>query len=121
MTATGLPLGDQDMHVHSTYSDGAGSVAENVAQAERAGITALTCVDHVRRDTEWVTSFVDEVRELGTLTEIELRSGIEAKILDTSGELDLPDDLGGVDRIYAADHRVPLDDGPAHPAAVRVA
>jgi putative hydrolase len=121
MTATGLPLGDQDMHVHSTYSDGTGSVAENVVQAERAGVTALTCVDHVRRDTEWVTSFVDEVRELATRTEIELRSGIEAKILDTSGELDLPDDLGGVDRIYAADHRVPLDDGPAHPAVVRVA
>jgi putative hydrolase len=121
MTRNGLPRRDQDMHVHSTYSDGAGSVAENLVQAERAGLTALTCVDHVRRDTDWVSAFAGEVRELGAGTDIEVRSAIEAKILDTTGELDLPSDTGGVDRIYAADHRVPLDDGPADPAAVRIA
>ncbi len=116
-----LPTGDQDMHVHSTYSDGVGTVAENIVQAERAGLAALTCVDHVRRDTDWVSSFAAEVRELAGGTKVEVRSGVEAKILDTSGELDLPPDIDGVDRIYAADHRVPLDDGPADPAAVRIA
>jgi putative hydrolase len=121
MTINDLPTGDEDMHVHSTYSDGAGSVAENIVQAERAGLAAMTCVDHVRRDTGWVTAFAEEVRELGAGTDIELRSGIEAKILGTSGELDMPADTGGVDRIYAADHRVPLDEGPADPAAVRIA
>jgi putative hydrolase len=109
------------MHVHSTYSDGTGTVAENLEEAERAGLTALTCVDHVRSDTYWVPAFADEVRELGRGTDIEVRSAVEAKILDTSGELDMPADTGGVDRIYAADHRVPLDDGPADPAAVRIA
>jgi putative hydrolase len=121
MSANGLPGSDQDMHVHSTYSDGAGTVAENIVQAERAGLAALTCVDHVRRDTDWVGSFAAEVRELAAGTSVDVRSGIEAKILDTSGELDLPPDIDGVDRIYAADHRVPLEDGPADPAAVRVA
>jgi putative hydrolase len=121
MSANGLPAPDQDMHVHSTYSDGAGSVAENLIEAERMGLVAMTCVDHVRRDTDWVTAFTEEVRDLGTGTDIDLRSGIEAKILDASGELDLPTETGEVDRIYAADHRVPLDDGPADPAAVRIA
>jgi putative hydrolase len=116
-----LPATDQDMHVHSTFSDGSGTVAENVAQAERAGLSALTCVDHVRRDTAWVNEFAAEVREQAADTNVELRCGIEAKILDTSGELDLPADVDGIDRIYAADHRVPLDDGPADPAAVRIA
>lgn len=121
MRANGLPAPDQDMHVHSTYSDGAGTVAENLIHAERAGLIALTCVDHVRRDTDWVPAFAEEVRELGAASAIDVRSGIEAKILDTAGELDLPSDTAGVDRIYAADHRVPLDDGPADPAAVRIA
>jgi putative hydrolase len=121
MNANGLPSMDQDMHVHSTYSDGAASVAENVVAAERAGLAALSCVDHVRRDTEWAPAFAKEVRALASGTEIEVRSGLEAKILDSSGELDLPADTGGVDRVYAADHRVPLEDGPAHPAAVKQA
>jgi putative hydrolase len=116
-----LPGPDQDMHVHSTYSDGAASVAENLVAAERAGLAAVSCVDHVRRDTEWAPRFAEEVRALASGTEIEVRSGLEAKILDSSGELDLPADTGGVDRIYAADHRVALDDGPADPAAVRLA
>jgi putative hydrolase len=121
MSSNGLPAPDQDMHVHSTYSDGAGTVAENVIAAERAGLKALTCVDHVREGTAWAPAFAEEVRRLAAETEVELRSGLEAKILDTTGELDLPEDTGGVDRVYAADHRVPLEDGPAEPEAVRLA
>jgi putative hydrolase len=117
----GLPAPDQDMHVHSTYSDGAATVAENLIAAERAGLSAITCVDHVRRDTDWAPEFAEEVRSLSSGSGLQVRSGLEAKILDTSGELDLPGDTGGVDRIYAADHRVPLDDGPADPAAIRLA
>jgi putative hydrolase len=109
------------MHVHSIYSDGAGTIAENLRAAEKARLSALTCVDHVRADTDWAPAFAAEVRDLAEETEVDVRSGLEAKILDTSGELDLPADTGGVDRIYAADHRVPLDDGPADPAAVRLA
>jgi putative hydrolase len=116
-----VPAPDQDMHVHSIYSDGSGTVAENVIAAERGGLVALTCVDHVREGTDWAPAFAEEVRRLAAGTDIELRSGLEAKILDTSGELDLPEDTGGVDRIYAADHRVPLEDGPAEPAAVGLA
>lgn len=121
MSSNGLPATNQDMHVHSTYSDGSGSVAENVIAAERAGLVAITCVDHVRRSTDWVPAFAEEVRSLDHATDVEVRSAVEAKILDTSGELDLPADIGGVDRVYAADHRVPLDDGPADPAAIRIA
>jgi putative hydrolase len=121
MTSNGLPKPDQDMHVHSTYSDGAGTIAENLIAAEKAGLSALTCVDHVRADTDWAPAFAEEVRVFAKETEIDVCSGLEAKILDTSGELDLPGDTGGANRIYAADHRVPLDDGPADPAAVRLA
>ena len=50
---------------------------------------------------------------------MQLRCGIEAKLLDTTGALDLPPEIDGVDAIYAADHQVPLAEGPTHPREVR--
>jgi putative hydrolase len=106
------------MHVHSTFSDGADRIEDNIAEAEALGLTALGCVDHVRADTDWVPSYVEAVNALRGTTAVELRCGIEAKLMDTSGALDLPDDIEGIDAIYAADHQVPLD-GPTHPREVK--
>jgi putative hydrolase len=111
----------EDNHVHSTFSDGKGTIAENVAAAEARGLLRLTCVDHVRADTAWAAEFVGAVREADQETEIELHCGLEAKLLDTEGNLDLPPDLGGADYVYAADHQVPLASGPAHPREVKAA
>jgi putative hydrolase len=117
--ATPDPRTLQDMHVHSTFSDGADSIADNIAEAQRLGLRELTCVDHVRASTDWVPDYVAAVQALRPTTELSLRCAIEAKLLDTDGSLDLPDEIGGVDAIYAADHQVPLADGPHHPREVR--
>lgn len=109
----------QDMHVHSTFSDGRDPVEGNVAEAEALGLTELTCVDHVRADTEWVPEYLAAVRRVGAQTDVDLRCAIEAKLMDTDGVLDLPDRIAGVDAVYAADHQVPLADGPNHPRDVR--
>jgi putative hydrolase len=111
----------EDNHVHSTFSDGKGTIAENIAAAEALGLLRLTCVDHVRADTAWAPDFVRAVREADQETEIELHCGLEAKLLDTEGNLDVPPDLGGADYVYAADHQVPLASGPAHPREVKAA
>ena len=49
---------DEDNHVHSTFSDGKGTIAENIAAAEAVGLKRLVCVDHVRLDTTYVPEFV---------------------------------------------------------------
>lgn len=116
---TAADLLAQDTHVHSTFSDGANTIAENVAEAEALGLTALTCVDHVRRDTAWVPDYVAAVRELRATTRVRLRCAVEAKLLDTSGALDAPLELDGVDLVYVADHQVPLADGPYNPRTVK--
>lgn len=116
-----MPEPRQDMHVHSTFSDGANSLEENVAEAESLGLVELGCVDHVRGDTDWVPSYAAAVAAMRGRTEVRLQCGIEAKLLDTAGALDLPEPCAGVDAIYAADHQVPLDDGPHHPREIRAA
>jgi putative hydrolase len=108
----------EDMHVHSTFSDGKGTIAENIAAAEGIGLDALGCVDHVRAGTDWVPEYVAAVRAARETTAVRLQCGIEAKLLDTDGALDLPDAIDSVDAIYAADHQVPLADGPHHPREV---
>lgn len=45
--------------------------------------------------------------------------GVEAKILDGTGRLDLPSDLRGVDFLYAADHQFPLGDRLFSPREIR--
>ncbi len=109
---------NQDMHVHSTFSDGKTTIEQNVAEAERLGLAELTCVDHVRADTDWVPEYVAAVRRAAERTPIALHCAVEAKILDTEGALDVPPDLAGVDAVYAADHQVPSPEGPLHPRRV---
>jgi putative hydrolase len=116
-----MPEPRQDMHVHSTFSDGANTLDENVAEAESLGLVQLGCVDHVRAETGWVPAYAAAVADLRERTGVRLQCGIEAKLLDTSGALDLPEASPGVDAIYAADHQVPLDDGPHHPREIRAA
>jgi putative hydrolase len=87
--------------------------------AEAAGVTTLGLVDHVRVDTTWLPDFVAAVDAVRATTEIEVLCGVEAKMLDRSGRLDLPPDLDGVDYVAIADHQVPFGCGPMHPAEVR--
>lgn len=110
----------EDHHVHSTFSDGASTLEENVEQAERLGLTRLGCVDHVRVDTTYVPDYAAAVRALRPKTGVALTIGIEAKILDVGGTLDLPAvGLDEVDLVYVADHQFPWHDGPRSPRVVK--
>jgi putative hydrolase len=113
------PVLTQDMHVYSTFSDGKNTIEENVAEAERIGLTELACVDHVRADTEWIPAYVEAVREGRKQTPIVLHCAVEAKILDVYGCLDLPAELEGIDMVYAVGHQAPSPDGPMNPRSTR--
>jgi putative hydrolase len=113
---------DEDYHVHSAFSDDAQStVAENVAAARERGLRTLCIADHVRRDTAWVPDLVAAVAPYRLAGGLRVLAGVEAKILDTAGRLDLPPRLDGIDLVLIADHQFPAEDGPAHPDRVRAA
>jgi len=59
---------------------------------------------------DWLAGWVADVRRHDAQTPVTLIAGIEAKILDEDGTIDMPEDIHGVDRIYAADHRLPWQD-----------
>jgi putative hydrolase len=110
----------EDHHVHSTFSDGRSTLEENIARAEQLGLRRLGCVDHVRIDTTYVPEYAAAVRALRPTTAVELTVGIEAKILDAAGTLDLPaSGLEDVDLVYVADHQFPWADGPRAPRLVK--
>src|SRR3569833_838127 len=111
-----------DMQVHSTFSDGADTVDANVRAAEAIGLTHMTSVDNVSENTEWLAQNVAEVRRVRETTDVHLTIGIEAKLLYTTGRLDMPEQLpDGIEVIYAADHQVAMPGGVQHPDAVRAA
>ena len=113
-----------DFHVHSTFSDDArSSISENVAAAAAAGLTELRLIDHVRRSTTWVPDFLAEVKREPAREGLAILTGVEAKILNSRGDLDTPAHLvvgrGGIDAVVIADHQFPGTDGPWSPEATR--
>ena len=122
---SGLAIVDfrEDWHVHSRFSDGAGTLEENISAAERAGLRKLGCVDHVRSSSTWMPEMAQALDALRPSTDVVLSAGVETKLLDVAGALDLPapELLEGIDRIVIADHQVPSPEGPRDPKEVREA
>ena len=104
--ATG-PLAE-DFHVHSLFSDGTSTVAENVRMARRRGLRRICLVDHVHAGTDWVVRFALAVHAVRAVPGIEVVSGLEATLLDRTGRLDVPAGrLPGIDYVLIADHLFP--------------
>jgi putative hydrolase len=111
---------DEDHHVHSNFSDDAvSSLAENVDAARRRGLRVLCLAEHVRRDSGWVPEFLAGVDALRPVPGLDVLAGLEAKILNPSGRLDLPDGTGGLEIVLIADHQFPTDLGPVPPGEMR--
>jgi putative hydrolase len=114
-----------DFHVHSTFSDDAVStLGENLAAAEAVGLREIRLIDHVRAGTTWVPEFVSAVAAERIPDGLSVRTGVETKLMDVSGAVDVPADLlvgtpGGVDAIVIGDHQFPGIDGPWSPRETR--
>jgi len=109
-----------DYHVHSTFSDDAVStLGENIAAAAARGLTELRLIDHVRSSTTWVPEFVQAVAREPRPDGLSILTGVETKLMDATGRLDLPSDLAGIDAVVIGDHQFPGPDGPWSPSETR--
>jgi putative hydrolase len=113
------PRLDADHHLHTRFSDGHDSPADMLREARTSRLRTVVLTDHVRRDTAWLAHYTAAVRAVSaTFPGLRVVCGVETKILDTAGRLDLPSDVTGVEHVAIADHRFPLADGPVAPEEV---
>lgn len=109
-----------DLHTHSSQTDGADPMDAMADAALAAGLHTWGLSDHVRSDTTWLPDYTRAVRGLRR-EGLVIRCGVEAKILDVGGRLDLPERLPELDYVLIADHQFPGDAGPQHPSVMREA
>lgn len=107
-----------DWHTHSDLTDGTASPEAMADAALAAGLTSWALSDHVRRDSAWVPQYVQRVRGLRR-DGLAILCAVEAKILDSTGALDIPGDLAGLDHLLIADHQFPSPDGPVPPRVIQ--
>jgi putative hydrolase len=109
-----------DLHTHSSLTDGRDEPEAMADAAAAAGLHTWGLSDHVRADSDWLPGYARRVRALRR-DGVTIRVGVEAKILDTAGRLDLPSSLPPLDYVLIADHQFPGTDGPRHPREVAAA
>jgi putative hydrolase len=110
---------DEDWHVSSTFSGGRATVAENVHAAEALGLRSLCVVDKVHRTSIWVRDLVDACDAANRNAALEVRSGVEVEVLDTSGTLGMPPNTAHVDYLFITADRLPTPTGPVYPEVAR--
>lgn len=101
-----------DLHMHTTASDGAGSIVEMAEAAKARGLTYIAITDHSKRvsmanglDAERLLAHWDDIRAARQQIEgIEVLCGIECDILEDA-TMDLPDEvLAEADWVVAVLH-----------------
>ena len=74
----------EDFHVHTSYNDHSApdlNVASAVKYAESIGLRTLAFTEHVRRESNWIDRYVNEIEKIGAKSNLKLITGFEAKIL----------------------------------------
>jgi len=99
----------EDIHLHSDFSDGEGSIEEMTLEAIKLGLKQIAFTDHVRRDTKWLDQYVAEIERIKKkYPQIKILSGIEAKVIDLEGNIDAKKEFfKKVDLVLGAFHRIP--------------
>ena len=85
-----------DLHTHTTYSHGRGSIADNAAKAAELGLERLGISDHgpgslsYGIDMNKIPQMRKDIGEAGKLfPQLKIELGVEANIANLSGRLDI--------------------------------
>lgn len=105
-----------DYHTHSQYSHGQGDLERNIETALKKGLKEIAITDHGPRTFNFIRLGVNKAGELLEIKErinelqtrypdIKILAGVEANIINTAGELDVPDEiLSKLDLVAAGLH-----------------
>ena len=84
-----------DWHTHTIYSDGAGTIEDNVKEAVKKGLKSIAITEHgfnhflngVKRSK--IAEMKTEIERLRKIYPIEILLGIEANLISYEGDIDL--------------------------------
>ena len=110
-----------DLHTHTTFSHGKGSIEDNVKVAISKGLRTIGISDHgpghvtygvKRKNIAVMRNEIDRLKPL--YPQIEILLGVEANIINPSGKLDvLPKELAYLDYLLAGYHFGVFGEKPA--------
>ena len=102
-----------DWHMHTSYTDGQNTVLEMAEQAEKNGLKLIAFTEHVTKEMSYdFDQLIRDIKEARKLhPSMKILVGCEAKILDTEGTLDVPEDvLKKCEIVIASFHTFPYSD-----------
>jgi len=99
----------RDMHLHTDFSDGENTPWEMAQAACELGYREICFTDHVRASSEWLPEYQKECRRVAEhfCEKMVVFCGVEAKVCDFHGKLDIPEKLEAGTLQIAALHRLP--------------
>jgi len=80
-----------DLHTHSSYSDGSGSLHDNIHAAEAMGLSHIALTDHLNvNERDWVDEALNELQnEPPAGYRVKILKGVEASLLDSGGTISI--------------------------------
>ena len=102
---------DQDYHIHCNYNDHSVrdlTIKNVIACAEKKGLKIIAVTEHVRRTSDWVPRYLNELREEASLvssSKLKVITGFESKILK-DGSIDCCEEYSKEYFIVASFHTI---------------
>ncbi|MFA4825886.1 MAG: PHP domain-containing protein [Methanoregula sp.] len=99
-----------DFHIHTTITDGTSSIEEFIQTGINRGLQEIAFTEHVRKTSEWYPEFIEKIEALREVYKhkIIIFHGIEAKVLNSDGDLDASDEmLDTAELVLGSVHRFP--------------
>ena len=102
---------DQDYHIHCNYNDHSApdlTIKNVIARAEKIGLKVIAITEHVRRTSDWVPRYIDEMRAEtaeAKSNKLKVIPGFEAKILK-DGSIDCCEEYSKDYFIVASFHTI---------------
>jgi putative hydrolase len=96
----------EDYHIHTNYNDHSApnlTVKNIIKEAERKGLELIALTEHVRKTSEWIPQYLNEISEYKRKSKLKVVTGFEAKII-SDGNIDCRDDIARDYFIIASFH-----------------
>jgi len=99
-------LFNSDWHIHTNYVHGKNSILQCAQKAKDNNLQLIVIIEHVRKKLTYnFSDFLKDIEVAKGISGIQILSGVEAKVIDIRGNLDLPSMvIDKVDLIYGVFH-----------------